>query len=206
MKQSKVHHPNDADELKNLFDEFSKNRKKIITCYSLNSLIEDIEVIVLDRLDLVSEVDELNSCITFQCGTKIKNICNKINSNKYTILPFSEFDLENTIGEILTEYPITNGYDFLNIKVLLPTGTFLELGTKVFSSVVGYNTKDIFLGTKNIIGIPVEYTIKLRPNTLDKSHYNLSKKPEKFSEEERRFLLSLKSIYDPVNLLNTTNL
>jgi glycolate oxidase subunit GlcD len=75
---------------------------------------------------------------------------------------------ENSGGLKAVKYGSTSNY-VLGMEVVLPTGEVLWLGRYTHKGVVGYNLKDLFIGSEGTLGIITRAVLKLIPRPQAKS-------------------------------------
>ncbi len=75
---------------------------------------------------------------------------------------------ENSGGLKAVKYGSTSNY-VLGLEVVLPTGEVLWLGRYTHKGVVGYNLKDLFIGSEGTLGIITRAVLKLIPKPQTRS-------------------------------------
>jgi hypothetical protein len=169
---------------------------------------EQEAVISLGKLNRTGPLQKTRSCLIFQCSAPAGGITRELENTGYNRLPFSEYPPDFPVGSLFTHLNIFPSVQIYQIKAVLPDGRMVVLGSRAFTSVAGYNALELFLGTRNTLGIPVEYAIKLAPadaggHVTDRMADRQVWGKAPMTEEERKIVLLMKGMYDPVNLLNT---
>jgi len=206
--QDKIHYPSTLEEACGLMVSFKSKKEKVSVVYGDSEPDGLSATLSLKNLSGLSPVDPLGNSITFQCGAPIKKVAESIRASSiFSAQPFSLFDPGLTAGHLFTHTTLFTCADLYGMTVILPGGNILRLGSRAFASVSGYQAMEVFLGTKNIIGVPAEYTFRLSPvaSEMQRGRYGMDLKEyeRQSGDEERKILLTLKNIYDPTHLLNT---
>lgn len=167
-------------------------------------------VVYLEKIRALPGIDRTNCTLTFQAGTPVSEILNSLSTSPYSPEPFSGFNPDFPAGIYFTHSRIFGADALGSMTVAMPDGELVRFGSRAYTSVAGYNVMDLFLGTRNLLGIPVSYTFKLLPRDypaeLKGRRYQISGSHDSIDPEERRILLRLKCRYDPQSILNTFEL
>ena len=206
--RDKTHYPSTLEEACGLMGSFMAKKEKVSVVYGDSEPDGLSAALSLKNLSGLSPADPSDNSIAFQCGAPIKKVAEAIRASSiFSAAPFSLYDPGLAAGYLFTHTTLFSCADLYGMTVMLPDGKTLRLGSRAFASVSGYQAMEIFLGTKNIIGIPVEYAFRLSPVAFemqrDRYGTDLKAYERQSGEEERKILLTLKNIYDPTHLLNT---
>jgi len=199
------------------FEEFSallsrcyEKKERVQITYGDTAAGPTVTTFSMKHLNNISRIDKINSRLTFQCGVRISEILAMLSDSVYSKFPFTRFTLSESIGRYFTHKGVFHADSLTSLKVILPNGTLMSLGSHAFASVSGYNAMDCFLGSKNVLGIPVEYSFRLVLPEQENDAYRARFEPDKTDHipepDERKLILKLKTLYDPVNILNTFEL
>ncbi|MBL8027045.1 MAG: FAD-binding oxidoreductase [Fibrobacteres bacterium] len=198
----------EIDELANQLAGFFQARERLQTLYSREELTDlTVPFIFLDSITGEPEIDAANGFLSFLCGTKVSAISAILKGTPFLSEPFISLDQNVSIGKYFTNDNVFTSDSLAALTVIMPDGTVMTFGKKAFASVAGYRAIELFLGTKNLLGIPVKFVYKLQPDDLpleiQKSLYSPSKPVTEFTGEDRKIILRMKSVYDPYHILNT---
>lgn len=202
-----VYTPATLEDFTFLISELFKKKQRVQTFYTKLPPTDGRSTLIsLESLEEIGKIDRTNSSISFMAGCKIKALAEAFNFI-YSKEPFNRFPGEECAGHLFTHSRYFSSDVLMGMKVVLPDGHIMTLGSGAYASVAGYNTMDLFLGTRNTLGIPVEFTFKLLPEDSPLNYARRAINPAQpempLDNEERKIILGLKSIYDPLNLLNT---
>ncbi len=128
-------------------------------------------VLVMDRMKKVIDFDPANRLITIQTGMTTSDI-DVIAAEANLFYPPDPGSVTfSTIGGNIAEnagglrglkYGVTKDYVKM-LKVVLPKGDIVTLGSKCVKHVAGFNTEAIFVGSEGLLGIMTEVTLALLP-------------------------------------------
>lgn len=128
-------------------------------------------VLVMDRMKKVLDFDPANRLITVETGITTSDI-DPIAAEANLFYPPDPGSVTfSTIGGNIAEnagglrglkYGVTKDYVKM-IKVVLPQGDIVTLGSKCVKHVAGFNTEAIFVGSEGLLGIMTEVTLALLP-------------------------------------------
>ncbi|OGJ90880.1 MAG: hypothetical protein A2268_09560 [Candidatus Raymondbacteria bacterium RifOxyA12_full_50_37] len=201
--------PATIEELSAVFlEQFNKKQRFITTYEPLGGQHGNANAVSLESLSAISLVDRVNSSLTFFCGTPVADILHELEHTPYYTTPFDVFEPNLRAGYLFSHKQVFSSDMVYNMLVVMPDGKQISLGSRAYTSVAGYNAMDVFIGTKNTVGVPVRFTLKLFPRSHAPNHMiNLfsagADDGKPLTDAERKIILNLKNIYDPLNLLNT---
>lgn len=128
-------------------------------------------VLVMDRMTKVLDFDPANRLITVETGITTADI-DPIVAKKNLFYPPDPGSVAfSTIGGNIAEnagglrglkYGVTKDYVKM-IKVVLPQGDIVTLGSRCVKHVAGFNTEAIFVGSEGLLGVMTEVTLALLP-------------------------------------------
>ncbi len=128
-------------------------------------------VLAMDRMKKVIDFDPANRLITVECGITTSDI-DPIAAEAGLFYPPDPGSVAfSTIGGNIAEnagglrglkYGVTKDYVQM-MKVVLPMGDIVTLGSKCVKHVAGFNTEAIFVGSEGLLGIMTEVTLSLLP-------------------------------------------
>ncbi|MEE4240615.1 MAG: FAD-linked oxidase C-terminal domain-containing protein [Desulfopila sp.] len=128
-------------------------------------------VLAMDRMKKVIDFDPANRLITVETGITTSDI-DPIAAEANLFYPPDPGSVAfSTIGGNIAEnagglrglkYGVTKDYVKM-IKVVLPQGDIVTLGSKCVKHVAGFNTEAIFVGSEGLLGIMTEVTLALLP-------------------------------------------
>lgn len=203
-----IQSPATPEETAALFRMLFADKEKFVTVYGDGAPDGKATVVSLKNLVKVFPVNLSNSSLTFQCGAPLRAVAETLAGvPAFSPKPFSLYAPHLAAGLLFTHTSLFTATALFGMKVILPDGRPMTLGSDAFASVTGFNVMELFLGSKNILGVPVEYTLRLVPAARgDAREYDadLGKYERRHEEEERKVLLAVKNAYDPTHLLNTT--
>lgn len=128
-------------------------------------------VLVMDRMKQVIEFDPDNRLITVESGITTSDIDPIVAEANLFYPPDPGSVTFSTIGGNIAEnagglrglkYGVTKDYVKM-MKVVLPQGEIVTLGSKCVKHVAGFNTEAIFVGSEGLLGIMTEVTLSLLP-------------------------------------------
>ncbi|MFH0919991.1 MAG: FAD-binding protein [Fibrobacterota bacterium] len=199
--------PDSAEEFAALLSRCYEKKERVLITYGDEAAGPTVTTFSMKHLNNITRIDKVNSRITFQCGVRVSEILAMLAESVYGKFPFDQFAPAESIGHCFTHKGVFRADSLYALKVVLPNGTLMNLGSGAHTSVSGYNAMDCFLGTKNVLGIPVEYAFRLmlpeQENDAYRARFALDTEPHPLEPEERKFILRLKTMYDPVNIINT---
>ncbi|OGS37585.1 MAG: hypothetical protein A2293_00245 [Elusimicrobia bacterium RIFOXYB2_FULL_49_7] len=200
--------PLTTSELSSLFITLMRSGTRFQVYYG--SCPDNTRSVTISLKNFVGQpyLNKINASLTVPCTTPLQWIVKTIReTGRYSVRPFASFPDTLPIGELFTHYGLFRSDAFYTLQVVLANGELLHLGSQACASVTGYQAISLFLGTKNLIGVPVEYTLRLLPLEREENMPVFSAeslKSKNSDDEERRLLLAMKNRYDPTHLLNTT--
>ncbi len=128
-------------------------------------------VLVMDKMKKVIDFDPANRLITVETGITTSDI-DPIAAGANLFYPPDPGSVAfSTIGGNIAEnagglrglkYGVTKDYVKM-LKVVLPQGDIVTLGSKCVKHVAGFNTEAIFVGSEGLLGIMTEVTLALLP-------------------------------------------
>ncbi|MDJ0622733.1 MAG: FAD-linked oxidase C-terminal domain-containing protein [Desulfocapsaceae bacterium] len=128
-------------------------------------------VLAMDRMTRVIEFDPSNRLITVEAGITTSDIDPIVAEANLFYPPDPGSVAFSTIGGNIAEnagglrglkYGVTKDYVQM-MKVVLPQGDIVTLGSKCVKHVAGFNTEAIFVGSEGLLGIMTEVTLSLLP-------------------------------------------
>ncbi|CAG0910052.1 unnamed protein product, partial [Cyprideis torosa] len=128
-------------------------------------------VLAMDKMNRVIEFDPSNRLITVETGITTADIDPIVAEANLFYPPDPGSVAFSTIGGNIAEnagglrglkYGVTKDYVQM-MKVVLPQGDIVTLGSKCVKHVAGFNTEAIFVGSEGLLGIMTEVTLSLRP-------------------------------------------
>ena len=133
--------------------------------------IEKGIVLVLDKMQQVIDFDPENRLITVETGITTADI-DPIAAGANLFYPPDPGSVAfSTIGGNIAEnagglrglkYGVTKDYVKM-LKVVLPKGDIVSIGSKCVKHVAGFNIEPIFVGSEGLLGIITEVTLALLP-------------------------------------------
>jgi len=136
-------------------------------------------VISVEKMNHILEIDYDNMLMVLEPGV-VTNDVNELIADKnlfYAGYPMSLETCfiggnvaENAGGGKAVKYGVTDRY-ILGLEIVTPTGEIIQLGGKLVKDVVGYNIKQLIIGSEGTLGIVTKVIIKLSP--LPKSKVDL---------------------------------
>jgi len=128
-------------------------------------------VLAMDKMKNVLDFDPANRLITVEAGITTADI-DPIAADANLFYPPDPGSVAfSTIGGNIAEnagglrglkYGVTKDYVKM-MKVVLPQGDIVTLGSKCVKHVAGFNTEAIFVGSEGLLGIMTEVTLALLP-------------------------------------------
>ncbi len=128
-------------------------------------------VLVMDRMKRIIDFDPANRLITVEAGLTTADI-DPIAAEANLFYPpdpgsvgFSTIGgnvAENAGGLRGLKYGVTKDYVKM-LKVVLPQGDIVTMGSKCVKHVAGFNMEGIFVGSEGLLGIMTEVTLALLP-------------------------------------------
>lgn len=128
-------------------------------------------VLCLDKMKKLIEFDPANRLITVEAGFTTADIDPIVAKSNLFYPPdpgsvaFSSIGgnvAENAGGLRGLKYGVTKDY-VKELKVVLPQGDIVILGSKCVKHVAGFNTETMFVGSEGLLGIMTEVTLALLP-------------------------------------------
>lgn len=128
-------------------------------------------VLAMDRMKSVVDFDPANRLITVETGITTADIDPIVADANLFYPPDPGSVAFSTIGGNIAEnagglrglkYGVTKDYVKM-MKVVLPQGDIVTLGSKCVKHVAGFNTEAIFVGSEGLLGIMTEVTLALLP-------------------------------------------
>ncbi len=196
------------NDISSQLEGFFNAHERVQTVYSKKDQLDlSVPALYLNGYAIPPEIDRKNMLLTFACGTRVSEILAVLEDSSFLIHPFDSFDRTSSIGKFITHQKVFSSDSFAAMTVILPDGRVLRLGKGTYSSAAGFRAIDLFIATKNIIGVPAVFVYKLQPNNLpqymkERLYYTQGTEID-INGEDRKILLRLKSLYDPYHLLNT---
>jgi len=128
-------------------------------------------VISLEKMNHILEIDYDNMLMVLEPGV-VTNDINELIAEKnlfYAGYPMSLETCflggnvaENAGGGKAIKYGVTDRY-ILGLEMVTPTGQIVQFGGKLVKDVVGYNIKQLIIGSEGTLGIVTKVIIKLSP-------------------------------------------
>lgn len=128
-------------------------------------------VLAMDKMKKVIDFDPDNRLITVECGMTTSDI-DPIAAKANLFYPPDPGSVAfSTIGGNIAEnagglrglkYGVTKDYVQM-MKVVLPQGEIVTLGSKCVKHVAGFNTETLFVGSEGLLGVITEVTLSLLP-------------------------------------------
>ncbi len=128
-------------------------------------------VLAMDRMNRVIDFDAANRLITVETGMTTADIDPIVGEANLFYPPDPGSVAFSTIGGNIAEnagglrglkYGVTKDYVKM-MKVVLPQGDIVTLGSKCVKHVAGFNTEALFVGSEGLLGIITEVTLSLLP-------------------------------------------
>ena len=128
-------------------------------------------VLVMDKMNAILNFDPANRLITVEAGLTTSEIDKKVASAGLFYPPDPGSVSFSTIGGNVAEnagglrglkYGVTKDYVKM-MKVVLPQGEILTLGSMCVKHVAGLNVEGLIVGSEGILGIVTEVTLALLP-------------------------------------------
>ena len=128
-------------------------------------------IIQLSRMNEILEIDYEDKIAVVQPGVVNLHLTEAIIHQGYHFAPDPASQKACTIGGNVAEnaggphtlkYGVTTNH-VLGIKVVLPSGEIVELGSRI-EDPVGYDLTGLFVGSEGTLGIVTEITVKLTRN------------------------------------------
>jgi len=128
-------------------------------------------VLAMDKMKNVLDFDPANRLITVETGMTTADIDPIVAEANLFYPPDPGSVAFSTIGGNIAEnagglrglkYGVTKDYVKM-MKVVLPQGDIVTLGSKCVKHVAGFNTEAIFVGSEGLLGIMTEVTLSLLP-------------------------------------------
>jgi len=128
-------------------------------------------VLAMDRMNRVIDFDSGNRLITVETGITTADIDPIVAEANLFYPPDPGSVAFSTIGGNIAEnagglrglkYGVTKDYVKM-MKVVLPQGDIVTLGSKCVKHVAGFNTEALFVGSEGLLGIITEVTLSLLP-------------------------------------------
>ncbi len=128
-------------------------------------------VLVMDKMNRVIEFDPANRLITVEAGLTTADIDTTVAAAGLFYPPDPGSVGFSTIGGNVAEnagglrglkYGVTKDYVKM-LKVVLPQGEIVSLGSRCVKHVAGFNVEGLFVGSEGLLGIITEITLALLP-------------------------------------------
>ncbi len=128
-------------------------------------------VLAMDQMKNVIDFDPANRLITVETGITTSDIDPIVGEANLFYPPDPGSVAFSTIGGNIAEnagglrglkYGVTKDYVKM-MKVVLPQGDIVTLGSKCVKHVAGFNTEALFVGSEGLLGIMTEVTLSLLP-------------------------------------------
>jgi len=128
-------------------------------------------VLVMDKMTRIIDFDPANRLITVEAGLTTSEIDKAVSSANLFYPPDPGSVGFSTIGGNVAEnagglrglkYGVTKDYVKM-LKVVLPQGDIVHLGSKCVKHVAGFNVEGLFVGSEGLLGIITEITLALLP-------------------------------------------
>ncbi|MFN2355844.1 MAG: FAD-binding oxidoreductase, partial [Desulfopila sp.] len=128
-------------------------------------------VLAMDRMKKVIDFDPDNRLITVEAGMTTSDIDPIAAGSNLFYPPDPGSVTFSTIGGNIAEnagglrglkYGVTKDYVQM-MKVVLPQGEIVTLGSKCVKHVAGFNTETLFVGSEGLLGVITEVTLSLLP-------------------------------------------
>lgn len=128
-------------------------------------------VISVEKMNRVLVIDYDNMMMVLEPGVVTNDINNLVAERNlfYAGYPMSLETCyiggnvaENAGGGKAIKYGVTDRY-IMGLEVVLPTGEIVQMGGKLVKDVVGYNLKQLIIGSEGTLGIVTKVIIKLSP-------------------------------------------
>lgn len=128
-------------------------------------------VLAMDRMNKVIDFDPDNRLITVETGMTTSDIDPIAAKSNLFYPPDPGSVAFSTIGGNIAEnagglrglkYGVTKDYVQM-MKVVLPQGEIVTLGSKCVKHVAGFNTETLFVGSEGLLGVITEVTLSLLP-------------------------------------------
>ncbi len=128
-------------------------------------------VLCMDKMNRILEIDAENRLITVEAGLTTSEIDPAVAKFNLFYPPdpgsvsFSSIGgniAENAGGLRGLKYGVTKDY-VKEMKVVLPQGEIVTIGSKCVKHVAGFNMEGVFVGSEGMLGIMTEVTLALLP-------------------------------------------
>ncbi|PJA14887.1 MAG: FAD-binding oxidoreductase [Elusimicrobia bacterium CG_4_9_14_3_um_filter_62_55] len=154
------------------------------------------EVLSTKVLDRIVALDRGNFIVTVESGVAVRALKAELEAEGFFVpIPLTL----GTVGGLLATCPwLPLREAVLAMKLLLPTGEVVEVGSKVVKSVAGYDVAKLLLGSWGTLAIILEVTLKLLAARPDiPNEFPIPPKPTPGPVFAR-----LQNAFDPHRLLN----
>lgn len=130
--------------------------------------IDNISYVELNK---IREIDVDNLTAEVERGVTLGKLAQELKKKRLIFAPFTPDKEKLTVGEMysqgvssLTGAKYGNAkFHVMGLEVVLANGEILKTGGKTVKNVTGYDLTRVFLSSRDTIGIPVVYTLKLLP-------------------------------------------
>ncbi len=128
-------------------------------------------ILDLSRMDKIVSISIENNLVEVEPGVICDELNEKLKPYGYFFPPDPGSSSVCTIGGMVAtnaggiqafKYGVTKNY-ILYLKVVLPDGKVLNLGTEVLKSVSSYNLIDLFVGSEGTLGVITKIGLRIRP-------------------------------------------
>lgn len=132
---------------------------------------EEAIIISTTRLNKILELDLDNLCARAEAGVMVNDLAKEIEQEGFWFPPLPSSAKVATVGGVIStnasgkysmKYGVTGNY-VRGLKIALPTGETLELGSKVVNSVSGYDLKSLYVGSEGTLGVVTEAIVGFIP-------------------------------------------
>jgi len=128
-------------------------------------------VLCLTRMNRILEIDERNRVAVAEAGVINGDLQRAVEAKGLFYPPDPSSQYISTLGGNVAEnagglkclkYGTTRDY-LLALKVVLPSGTVIQTGSRTAKNVTGYDLTRLFCGSEGTLGIVTEITVRLLP-------------------------------------------
>ncbi len=128
-------------------------------------------VISMEKMQNIYNLDPENLSIDVEAGTILADLQTKVEANNLFYPPDpASFDrctlggnvAENAGGPRAFKYGVTRDY-ILALKVILPNGEIVNMGSKARKHVAGYDLTRLLVGSEGTLGLITNITLRLLP-------------------------------------------
>lgn len=223
--------PKKSEDVQNIVKFCNSNFIKIIVWGAGTSLTgtlstkpnENYLLLDMTKMNQIFDFDPINWTITVEPGLILEDLNNYLLKRGFIFPPDPASSFMCSIGGVVSEasagmrmirYGNTRDW-IISMKVVLPNGTLVKMGSKLQKDRAGYNILPLFIGSEGTLGVITEITLRLTPKPFkDMIMYvfftNYDYMAAKIIQETRRKRVILEYAEyinkDVINFIKITNL